>query len=702
MNKAQPTKKNLDKLHKKLLQKMQKKFNQASKFFPKKEGIEFSEFFSKTPTSTMLICHFGSGTGQDYQGVSSWLGGLGLESQEYHLDMFPGYPHGFLTLKNINVQELEDEQQLVEDEEQNTLKISQILQKMEYIEKDSFWADEVNFEKGTRIVLLFYSSLKGNQFDSYQANNIQESELESSIPGLEIIREFIDQSIEQEILDSIGETNSSEWGEFAKRGVRVFGEGVFYFKAGLVVPGDGNETQEISEGLEVQEGGFQSGSPNKKTEQKMMNIFRPIYSKASTSTSANTNNDEVETLKIIEFDSLEAGIGKDPHNDSHTHFGENTLLIALKAGIEVTFLNQDFEKKKIYLSRGDAFKISGESRYRWFRAVKPRKYDKIQEKYIFRKDVLLVTLKSLNSNNNSCSCPYPKSCQFQDYSPNVINLLNVVNSEKRRDQKVVKNDDDEQALINEAIQNKQDQGPSSMEKKYVYEVYEKIAHHFSNTRYKPWPQVEQFLLNLPKGSIVADVGCGNGKYLTVNPDLIMVGTDISNNLLKFCVERKATVFRADSLHLPVKTGSFDYVISIAVVHHFSTPKLRKKALEELIRIVRVGGRVMVTVWAHEQNKRFESQDVFVPWNLEDNFHKENIEKKVENEGKVEQIEEDGAKPEVYKDQEKNTVVYKRYYHLFVFKELEELLGEIGGIEIVDNFYNRDNWCVIIEKKGDQI
>ena len=55
-----------------------------------------------------------------------------------------------------------------------------------------------------------------------------------------------------------------------------------------------------------------------------------------------------------------------------------------------------------------------------------------------------------------------------------------------------------------------------MEKEHVYDVYEKIAPHFSNTRYKPWPRVEQFLNSLPQGSIVLDVGCGNGKYLGCN------------------------------------------------------------------------------------------------------------------------------------------------------------------------------------------
>ena len=31
---------------------------------------------------------------------------------------------------------------------------------------------------------------------------------------------------------------------------------------------------------------------------------------------------------------------------------------------------------------------------------------------------------------------------------------------------------------------------TNMEKEHVYDVYEKIAPHFSNTRYKPWPRVE--------------------------------------------------------------------------------------------------------------------------------------------------------------------------------------------------------------------
>jgi len=38
---------------------------------------------------------------------------------------------------------------------------------------------------------------------------------------------------------------------------------------------------------------------------------------------------------------------------------------------------------------------------------------------------------------------------------------------------------------------------TNMEKEHVYDVYEKIAPHFSNTRYKPWPRVEQFMNDIP-------------------------------------------------------------------------------------------------------------------------------------------------------------------------------------------------------------
>ncbi|CAG9938984.1 unnamed protein product [Clonostachys rosea f. rosea IK726] len=68
---------------------------------------------------------------------------------------------------------------------------------------------------------------------------------------------------------------------------------------------------------------------------------------------------------------------------------------------------------------------------------------------------------------------------------------------------------------------------AAYEDTHVHAVYEAIAPHFSATRHKPWPRVASFLNAQPPGSVGLDVGCGNGKYLPVNPRLHLLGSDRS-------------------------------------------------------------------------------------------------------------------------------------------------------------------------------
>ncbi|KAI8136768.1 S-adenosyl-L-methionine-dependent methyltransferase [Fennellomyces sp. T-0311] len=200
----------------------------------------------------------------------------------------------------------------------------------------------------------------------------------------------------------------------------------------------------------------------------------------------------------------------------------------------------------------------------------------------------------------------------------------------------------------------------------VHQVYQEIASHFSETRYKPWPVVEAFLNSIPKGSIGADVGCGNGKYMGVNPNILMLGSDRSANLINIVRERGFEGMVADGLNLPYRDNRFDFVVSIAVIHHFSTPERRKEAVDELLRITRPGGRVLVFVWALEQTKftkrNFEpgKQDVFVPWMLKSTGE-----------------------------------VYNRYYHLFRKGELDALF-DAAAIEA--SGYDRDNHYVVAVKQ----
>ncbi|KAF9138083.1 tRNA methyltransferase, has a role in tRNA modification [Linnemannia schmuckeri] len=164
-----------------------------------------------------------------------------------------------------------------------------------------------------------------------------------------------------------------------------------------------------------------------------------------------------------------------------------------------------------------------------------------------------------------------------------------------------------------------DMTPEEKEQQYVHSVYQAIAPHFSATRYKPWPVVEEFLKTMPAGYVGADVGCGNGKYIGVNDKLFMVGSDRSSNLICICGERGHEAMVCDGLALPYRPQFFDFAISIAVIHHFISPERRVAAIEEILRIVRVGGRVLIFVWALEQTGKRdfdkETQDVFVPWAL---------------------------------------------------------------------------------------
>lgn len=151
-----------------------------------------------------------------------------------------------------------------------------------------------------------------------------------------------------------------------------------------------------------------------------------------------------------------------------------------------------------------------------------------------------------------------------------------------------------------------------LEKEFVHTTYENIAKHFSDTRYKPWPKVENFLKELDTTSLVLDIGCGNGKYIFSNP-LTRIGTDRTQSLLKICSDRKFSVFRADCLYLPVKTSFFDAAISIAVIHHLSTKERRIQAISEILRVLVEGGKALIYVWAKEQDEKvFDEQDVFVP------------------------------------------------------------------------------------------
>lgn len=220
------------------------------------------------------------------------------------------------------------------------------------------------------------------------------------------------------------------------------------------------------------------------------------------------------------------------------------------------------------------------------------------------------------------------------------------------------------------------------EVKHVHEVYEKIASHFSSTRYKPWPIVHDFLLSLPPGSVGLDIGCGNGKYLTVNRDIFIVGSDRSSKLATIASQHQPhSSIIADNLALPHRGNSFDFAISIAVIHHLSTPERRQEAIGSILDCLREDGKALIYVWALEQKTsrrgwdEGHEQDVMVPWIMKT--------------GK--QDLENGQRAEP-KEQ-----IFQRYYHLYKSGELEDNIKAVGGV-VLQSGFEKDNWWAIAGRK----
>lgn len=203
----------------------------------------------------------------------------------------------------------------------------------------------------------------------------------------------------------------------------------------------------------------------------------------------------------------------------------------------------------------------------------------------------------------------------------------------------------------------------SIEDIHVKQVYNKISNEFNHTRYRPWTCVEKFLDEVPKNSKIGDIGCGNGKNMLYRDDCINLGCDFSENLVKLCNQKSLNVIYGNILNIPFEDNTFDFTLCIAVLHHLSTKDMRLKAVEELIRITKPNGKILILVWAFEQEndskRKFKEQSNLIDW----------------------------------KDK-KGNILGKRYYYVFKQNELESLIP--NNIFIEKSFYEKSNWGVVLK------
>jgi SAM-dependent methyltransferase len=103
-------------------------------------------------------------------------------------------------------------------------------------------------------------------------------------------------------------------------------------------------------------------------------------------------------------------------------------------------------------------------------------------------------------------------------------------------------------------------------------------------------------LDLPPGTRALDIGTGTGANLRLLRELGLgevVGVDASPEAIRYCAAKGLGPVRfGDICALPLEDGTFDLVLATDVIEHVDDDG---KALEEIRRVLRPGGRLLLTV-----------------------------------------------------------------------------------------------------------
>lgn len=131
-------------------------------------------------------------------------------------------------------------------------------------------------------------------------------------------------------------------------------------------------------------------------------------------------------------------------------------------------------------------------------------------------------------------------------------------------------------------------------------TYDAFADDFSRTRVTFWQELSFIKDYIKEKAAVLDVGCGNGRLLTLIDDkpIDYTGIDVSQKLISIAQKTYPNKkFDVGTIHsLPYKDNTFDTTISIAVLHHIPGQELRERSIKEIARVTKKGGIIIITVW----------------------------------------------------------------------------------------------------------
>eukprot|EP00088_Acartia_fossae_P051302 TRINITY_DN5762_c0_g1_i5.p1 TRINITY_DN5762_c0_g1~~TRINITY_DN5762_c0_g1_i5.p1 ORF type:complete len:621 (+),score=99.24 TRINITY_DN5762_c0_g1_i5:29-1891(+) len=416
-----------------------------------------------------------------------------------------------------------------------------------------------------------------------------------------------------------------------------------------------------------------------------------------------------ETGDQMTVNVYQPGHGIPPHTDSHSCCTDWLCSVSLGSGVLMEFKNTKGQTCPVWLPSRSALVLKDEARYIWKHGITPRQSDVVPN-YITHQP---TSKDEEESNQNKNTTLTPESKQDLNNTEREKRGLTLVNRELRISLTFRKAtnkvcacqfpefcDDKRRRSCNVL-----EESASVIEQKMVHMVYEEIASHFSETRHKPWPQVVHFIQDLPSNGVLVDVGCGNGKYLNTRSDLVVLGTDMSQNLLKIVRQRGFPAVRCDMLSLGLRDSLADGIVCIAVLHHLTTEQRRISAIQEMARVLKPGGKLLIYVWARDQKKDVEISS-YLKQNKK-NMRSVDTDENCENgefglpihQNRTNFLHQDVLVPWKLKstDHQSEAKTFKRYYHVFEEGELERLIVKGGLQHIVESYYDQGNWCAIAQK-----
>jgi len=268
---------------------------------------------------------------------------------------------------------------------------------------------------------------------------------------------------------------------------------------------------------------------------------KAALSSTSVSSSSSQSNDDCTTattetyphINQLTLNEYTPGQGIGSHVDTESAFDDGLLALTLNGGIVMEFRQVDSDdaepkkKKLVYLPPRSLLLLSKDARYKWEHMIVSRKTDTVDGVVLPRKLRVSLTLRT------ALTAPQvgQQAKPLPIYESNTFPLRWGQLSDAKAAASSTTTNGSVTSSSNGQSLARSDLITPSTESKHVHDVYDAIATQWHHTRGKRgvlWPGATHFLEQIPRGSMVADVGCGDGKYFSAIWEYgsYVIGTDI--------------------------------------------------------------------------------------------------------------------------------------------------------------------------------